>query len=151
MRNQLLRPRRALPVVAAAGLMTLLSGSIAAQRFAIPAKADTRTVVHVLNRIGFGPRPGDIERVQQIGLAAYIEQQLNPARIPNAALDERLTQFTTLDLSTRELADQFFVPADMARRQQQQLQAKQKEMFSMVSAILRMRHETRSAVIGNIR
>lgn len=33
----------------------------------------------------------------------------------------------------------------------QQLQAKQKEMFSMVSAILRMRHETRSTVIGNIR
>ena len=125
MRNQLLRPRRALAVVAAAGLMTLLSGSIAAQRSAVPAKADTRTVVHVLNRIGFGPRPGDIERVQQIGLAAYIEQQLNPARIPNAALDERLTQFTTLDLSTRELADQFFVPADMARREQQQLQAKQ--------------------------
>jgi uncharacterized protein (DUF1800 family) len=115
-------------VVAAAGLMTLLSGSIAAQRSAIPAKADTRTIVHVLNRIGFGPRPGDIERVKQMGLAAYIEQQLNPERIPNAALDERLAELTTLNLSTRELADQFFVPAEQARREQQQRQAQQAQM-----------------------
>ena len=33
----------------------------------------------------------------------------------------------------------------------QRLQEKQKEMFSTVSAILRMQHETRSAIIGNIR
>ncbi|WP_242344836.1 hypothetical protein [Anaeromyxobacter terrae] len=33
----------------------------------------------------------------------------------------------------------------------QQLQEKQKEMFSMVSAIFRMQHETRSSIIGNLR
>jgi uncharacterized protein (DUF1800 family) len=112
-------------VAAAAGLLTLLSGSISAQRSAVPAKADARTIVHVLNRIGFGPRPGDIARVQQMGLAAYIDQQLNPERIQNEALELRLSEFTTLDLSTRELADQFFLPADMARREQQQRQAQQ--------------------------
>ena len=33
-------------------------------------KAGDKAIVHVLNRIGFGPRPGDVERVRAIGLAA---------------------------------------------------------------------------------
>ena len=40
---------------------------------AISSDADERTIAHVLNRIGFGPRPGDIERVGRMGLEAYIE------------------------------------------------------------------------------
>ncbi|MCK5352097.1 DUF1800 family protein, partial [bacterium] len=40
-------------------------------------------IVHVLNRLGFGPRPGDIEKVAAMGLEAYIEQQLHPQEIPD--------------------------------------------------------------------
>ena len=122
MRNHLLRPRRAATVLVAAGLISLLADPIAAQRQAVPAKPDTRTIVHVLNRIAFGPAPGDIERVRQMGLTAYIDQQLNPERMANPALDQRLAEFASLNLSTRELADQFFIPADQARRMQQQQQ-----------------------------
>ena len=38
-------------------------------------------IVHVLNRLGFGPRPGDIEKVAAMGLETYIEQQLHPQEI----------------------------------------------------------------------
>jgi uncharacterized protein (DUF1800 family) len=88
-------------------------------------KPDTRTIVHVLNRLGFGPAPGDIERVRELGLGAYIEQQLNPDRIPDAALTERLASFETLDKSTRELSEKYFVPALEARREVQRKQAAQ--------------------------
>jgi uncharacterized protein (DUF1800 family) len=45
--------------------------------------------VHVLNRLGYGPRPGDIERVKQMGVERYIDGQLHPESIP---LPEELTQ-----------------------------------------------------------
>ena len=40
-------------------------------------KSDEK-IIHLLNRFGFGPRPGDIEIVKKIGFNAYVEQQLNP-------------------------------------------------------------------------
>jgi uncharacterized protein (DUF1800 family) len=36
----------------------------------------------VLNRLGYGPRPGDVERVKQMGVQRYIDSQLNPESIP---------------------------------------------------------------------
>ncbi|HEX4348034.1 MAG TPA: DUF1800 family protein, partial [Vicinamibacterales bacterium] len=42
---------------------------------------DPKAIVHVLNRIGFGVRPGDVERVQKMGLERYIDEQLHPERI----------------------------------------------------------------------
>ena len=47
-------------------------------------------IVHALNRIGYGPRPGDVEKVKSLGLGAYISQQLNPEGIDDSGLDERL-------------------------------------------------------------
>lgn len=40
---------------------------------AVPANPDDRTIVHVLNRLGFGPRPGDVDRVRTMGLQTYID------------------------------------------------------------------------------
>jgi uncharacterized protein (DUF1800 family) len=89
---------------------------------AIPASPDDKTIVHVLNRIGFGPGPGDVEAVRQIGLAAHIDRQLHPERIADERLTERLAPFTTLQLSTRELADRFYIPALMERQKRQREQ-----------------------------
>ncbi|HEU5258051.1 MAG TPA: DUF1800 domain-containing protein [Vicinamibacterales bacterium] len=47
---------------------------------------DEATITHVLNRLTFGPRPGDVEKVRAIGLAAWIDQQLHPERIDDAAI-----------------------------------------------------------------
>ncbi len=43
-----------------------------------------RKIVHVLNRLTFGPRPGDIEKVSDMGVEAFISQQLNPESIPES-------------------------------------------------------------------
>jgi uncharacterized protein (DUF1800 family) len=86
---------------------------------AVPASADGRTIHHVLNRLGFGARPGDVERVRAIGVAAYIDQQLHPERLPDAEVERRLAGFTTLSMSAHELAEEFVLPAERARRQQQ--------------------------------
>src|SRR5215470_8556034 len=50
-----------------------------------------RQVVHVLNRLTFGPRPGDVDQVRRIGLDAWVDRQLHPDRLAeNAALGDRL-------------------------------------------------------------
>src|SRR5262245_63808256 len=78
---------------------------------------DDTTITHVLNRIGFGPRPGDVERVRAIGLDRYIDQQLRPERIPDAATSARLAPLTTIGMSSREIAERFEEPALEARRE----------------------------------
>jgi uncharacterized protein (DUF1800 family) len=87
---------------------------------AAPAPAGDAAIVHVLNRIGFGPRQADIERVRRIGIDAYIDEQLHPERISDEAIEARLDGMTTLTLSTSELLERFQRPALQARRQRQQ-------------------------------
>jgi uncharacterized protein (DUF1800 family) len=88
----------------------------AAPGSAVPDRPDDRTIQHVLNRLGFGARPGDIDRVRQMGLARYIDQQLDPSHVADAALDARLEAFPTLSMSTRALSEQYFAPAREAQR-----------------------------------
>ena len=102
------------------------TGGLAEQvKPAIPRNADDRTIVHVLNRLGFGAAPGDVERVRTTGLAAYIDQQLQPERIDDSGMTTRLAAFETLSKSTREMAQEYYLPAQMARRELQRQQAAQ--------------------------
>jgi len=67
--------------------------------------------VIALNRMGFGPRPGDIEAFNALGstdqerLTAYVEQQLNPATIDDGACDAIIAShnFETLGKSQAQL------------------------------------------------
>jgi uncharacterized protein (DUF1800 family) len=52
---------------------------------------DRAAVEHALNRLAFGPTPGQVEAVQRLGLSRWIDQQLNPSAIDDAALAARLT------------------------------------------------------------
>jgi len=70
---------------------------------ASPLSAEQQ-IVHALNRIGYGPRPGDVEKVKSLGLGAYISQQLNPEGIDDSGLDERLAGLETIHMSSQELA-----------------------------------------------
>jgi len=89
------------------------------QKSAVPAHPDDKTVVHVLNRIGFGPAPGDVEKVRRIGLEKFIDRQLHPEHIADDGMAARLAPLETLTKSSRELADDYFVPAQMERRRAQ--------------------------------
>src|SRR5260221_1287484 len=42
---------------------------------------EDEAILQALNRLGFGPRPGDLERVKEMGLQQWIDQQLHPDSI----------------------------------------------------------------------
>ncbi len=66
-----------------------------------------RRAVHALNRLGFGPRPGDVEKVAQMGVDKWIELQLHPDKIDDSALEARLGPFRTLRMGTKEIVENF--------------------------------------------
>ena len=106
----------ALLVIAVSGAPRAEAPRAATQPSAIPQNPDPATIVHVLNRTGFGPAPGDLERVRALGLARYIDQQLHPSQIDDGPMAARLADLTTLRMSAAEMAEQYFVPAEMERR-----------------------------------
>jgi uncharacterized protein (DUF1800 family) len=61
----------------------------------MPIELGPRAAVHLLNRIGYGPRPGDVERILGMGLDRYIQGQLDAPADPE--LDARLRGLNTLD------------------------------------------------------
>ncbi len=73
-------------------------------------------VAHVLSRLTFGARPGDVARIRAMGVDAFIAQQLHPERISDARLDAWLGQFETLDLSYNELQKLYPRPAEALQR-----------------------------------
>jgi uncharacterized protein (DUF1800 family) len=134
------RRRSLLPIVITAALITPQAIALLAFTAAV-SPDDTRAIVHVLNRIGFGPRPGDVEKVAQIGLKQYIEQQLNPQSIPDAGMAARLEGLDSVNLSIREINRQYEQPQLEMRRLRQQQQAaagnnppSQEEMRRMMQA-----------------
>ncbi len=65
-------------------------------------------IIHLLNRLSLGIRPGEIEQVQQLGIDNYIQQQLNPETIAEPAiLTDRLAKLDTIALSPTELFQQY--------------------------------------------
>src|ERR1700691_493321 len=62
---------------------------------------------HALNRLTFGPRPGDLERIQAIGVKKWIEMQLNPEQIDDSLLEARLQSFPAMHLSQQDLIQAF--------------------------------------------
>src|SRR6059036_1779098 len=85
---------------------------------ATPSKklTDRQRAEHALNRLGFGPRPGDVDRVMAEGVDKWIERQLHPERIDDAAVDARLVPFQTLTMSNGQMIDQYYKPIVAARR-----------------------------------
>jgi uncharacterized protein (DUF1800 family) len=82
-------------------------------------------ILHALNRLAYGPRPGDVERVRQMGLAKWIEQQLNPNSIDDHALEARLAGYPTLRLSTAKLIEDYPQPKQAEKQAEKQAQAQQ--------------------------
>src|SRR5271170_7431872 len=67
-----------------------------------------RQIIQALNRLTFGPRPGDVEEVRRLGVAKWIELQLHPDRIPeNPALDAKLKPLETLRMDLPEIVKKY--------------------------------------------
>ena len=71
---------------------------------------------HALNRLAYGPRPGEVDSVARFGVMRWIEQQLDPGRISNAGIAKRERQFQLLDLSQDDLA-RLYLEAQRARQE----------------------------------
>ena len=70
-----------------------------------------RQIIQALNRLTFGPRPGDVEEVRRLGVAKWIEMQLHPDRIPeNPALDAKLKPLETLRMDLPEIVKKYTPP-----------------------------------------
>lgn len=82
------------------------------------ALTDRQKIVHALNRLGYGPRPGDVERVEKMGLDRYIRQQLEPQSIDDSAVDAALAPLDTLKMSSAHLMDEYM--GDIRRYIEQQ-------------------------------
>jgi len=71
---------------------------------------EQKRALHALNRLTFGPRPGEVERVAAMGVDKWIDQQLHPEKIDDHAVEARLAGFTTLNMNTREMTEKFPPP-----------------------------------------
>ena len=80
-------------------------------------------ILHALNRLAYGPRPGDVERVKQLGLAKWIDQQLNPNSIDDKALDAHLENLPTLRMSSATLIADYPQPKQAAKQAAKQASA----------------------------
>lgn len=98
-------------VAAVAGIAVF--GALGSETLASATTRQTRDLTpreqafHVLNRLAFGPRPGDVDRVVAMGVDRWVEQQLHPDRLPDRATDELLRQFPELKRSASELLNDY--------------------------------------------
>ena len=90
-----------------AGLTVLAAGKKKQEPAAV---GDRQRVLHALHRFTFGPRPGEVDRVSQQGVDQWFEQQLQPEKINDAALEGRLAPLRTLRMDTREIVENFPPP-----------------------------------------
>ena len=91
-------------------------------------------ILHTLNRLAYGPRPGDVERVRQTGLAKWIDQQLNPKSIDDSAMESRLSEYPTLYMSTAQLLAEYPRPKQTGKKAEAARQAEPAKTTSMQSA-----------------
>ncbi|HTW58464.1 MAG TPA: DUF1800 family protein [Terriglobales bacterium] len=111
MRSSLTRSRAVKPAafIFALSLACATPQLLAKKKLAAPGTGanEQKRAVHALNRLAFGPRPGDLQQVIAMGVDQWIELQLHPEKISDTALDARLAQFRTLRMSSRQMVDEF--------------------------------------------
>jgi uncharacterized protein (DUF1800 family) len=80
------------------------------------APREDEKILHILNRLGFGARPDDVENVKRIGLSAYIDQQLHPEQIDDSAVEQKLAGFRELQFPDQDIESRYkdFITADQA-------------------------------------
>jgi len=111
--------------VASSALALAMAGALAFGAI-VPVGADTKSkaspgltenqkIIHLLNRIGYGPRQGDVERVKRMGIDKYVDLQLNPDRIDDPAIEAKLANYPSLRMSASEIQEKYPPPQFLAR------------------------------------
>jgi len=97
-------------------LFILLALPVANASSAPRSLTEQEKATHILNRLAFGPRPGDVDRVQSMGIRQYIEQQLRPELISDSAVDSRLNQLPSIRMGAGTLMAKYPDPEQAAQR-----------------------------------
>jgi uncharacterized protein (DUF1800 family) len=111
--------------VATSALAVAMAGALTLSAI-IPVGADTKSkassgltenqkIIHLLNRLGYGPRAGDVERVKRMGIDKYIDLQLNPDRIDDQAIEAKLANYPSLRMNASEIQEKYPPPQFLAR------------------------------------
>ncbi len=78
---------------------------------------DRQRALHALNRLAFGPRPGEVDAVMKDGVDTWIEQQLHPEAIPDRAVEARIAALPTMTLSNAQIVKTYYEPVLAARKE----------------------------------
>src|SRR5262245_15523481 len=71
---------------------------------------EEQRVVHLLDRVTFGGRPGDVERVMKLGWEKYLDEQLHPDRLSDQVVEQKLKNIESIHQSNTELAKNYPPP-----------------------------------------
>src|SRR5665647_3312174 len=69
--------------------------------------AADQQIIHALNRLAFGARPRDVQKVRAVGLDKWIDEQLHPERIDDSSLEEFLNHYSILREDQNQLLQEY--------------------------------------------
>ena len=76
---------------------------------------EQEAILHALNRLGFGPRPGQVQEIEKTGIEKWIQSQLHPENLADPVVNARLAQYPTFALDAAGLLNAY-PPADIAAK-----------------------------------
>src|SRR5262245_32719844 len=92
------------PFIASVSILAAIALTVNAQNRTVSKSYSNAQILHVLQQLTFGPKPGDVDAVRATGLKQWIQSQLNPEDIAeNPVLEERLKPLATLTLTPSQL------------------------------------------------
>jgi uncharacterized protein (DUF1800 family) len=98
--------------IAGALVLALLTGASASNS----KPTERQRALHALNRLAFGPRPGDVDAIAKSGVDAWIDRQLHPESIPDRAVEARISSLPTMKLSNAQIVKTYYEPVLRARK-----------------------------------
>src|SRR5262245_2954540 len=110
-----------------------------------------KQIIHVLNRLTFGPRAVDVEQVRRLGVDKWIDQQLHPERIAeNPVLDAKLKPLETLQLATWQMLEKYPVAGPNAFIRPPSLMAMQTLPPQQMTRLMNGSVEERKATLASL-
>jgi len=106
-------------------------------------------ILHALNRLAYGPRPGDVDRIKQMGLAKWIDRQLNPNALDDSAIEARLDVYPTLKMSTAQILAGYPRPKQAAKQVQKAQNQNQRPADAAAAVIAANMQANKSGAAAN--
>ncbi|MBI3925613.1 MAG: DUF1800 domain-containing protein [Armatimonadetes bacterium] len=97
-------------------ILVLLAGPLRAQQFPYARQGldEREAAAHLLGRFTYGPRPGEVERVAEMGLERWLDTQLS-GRLPDPRVQELLGAMPALALSNDQILKTYPRPGEVLR------------------------------------